>query len=281
MSKILRIVLVVLLTTFLLVDASLAQLKYPRVSQGAKVTQTAGLTDITISYHRPGVKGRVIWGELVPFDAVWRTGANEATTIEFSTEVSVAGTKIAAGKYSLFTIPSREEWTIVINKNPNTWGAYDYKPEEDVVRFKVKPETSGHQEWLVFTFENLSKGSLDVVMRWEKVKVTFPVAFSTDEMVLKGARADLGWQPGYRAAAYCLDNNLSLEDGKKWIEQSVSVEKTYGNLSLKARYLALDKKYKDAVKTMQEALELGQKMDNKPMNYGEMENLLNEWKKIK
>jgi hypothetical protein len=281
MSNYFKIVLVLLLAAFLMVNTSQAQLKYPRVSQGAKVTQTVGLTDVTIVYHRPGVKGRVIWGELVPYDAVWRTGANEATTIEFSTEAMIAGTRIAAGKYSLFTIPSREEWTVVINKNPNTWGAYDYKQEEDVLRFKVKPEAGEHQEWLIFTFENLSKGSVDIVMRWEKFKVTIPVTVTTDEFVLKGVKTDLGWQPGYRAAAYCLENNLSLEEGKKWIEQSVAVEKTYSNLSTKARYLALDKKYTDAAKTMKEALDLGQKMENKPMNYGEMEKLLNEWSKMK
>jgi hypothetical protein len=271
--------LVFLFALILLVNSSPAQLKYPQISPGATVVQTAGITDITVTYHRPGVKGRVIWGELVPYDQVWRTGANNATTIQFSTEVTIAGTKIAAGKYSLFTIPSREEWTVVINKNPETWGAYNYKQEEDVLRFSVKPESGDHQEWMIFTFENLSKNSVDLVLRWEKMKVSFNISVNTDDLVLKGVKPDLGWQTASRAASYCLDNNVALEDGKKWIDQSLAVERNYWNLTVKARYLALDKKNKEAVKTMQEALDLGQKMEQKPGNLGEMEKLLQDWKK--
>jgi Protein of unknown function (DUF2911) len=263
----------------LLLTSAQAQLKYPQLSPGAKATQTVGITDITISYHRPGVKGRVIWGGLVPYNEIWRTGANESTTIEFSDEVSIAGTKVSAGKYSLFTIPALEEWTVVINKNPNGWGAYGYKQEEDLLRFKVKPEMAEHQEWMMFTFENLSKNGVDLVLRWEKVKVSVPISVNTDELVLKGAKADLGWRSAYQAASYCLDNNVSVEDGKKWNDQSLAVEQNYWNLTLKARYLALDKNFKEATKTLQKALDLGQKMENKPMNYADMEKLMQEWKK--
>ena len=279
MSAFFRVSLSFITIFVLLLTSTQAQLKYPQVSPGAKATQTVGITDITISYHRPGVKGRVIWGGLVPYNEIWRTGANEATMIEFSGDVSIAGTKVPAGKYSLFTIPAQEEWTVVINKNPNGWGAYGYKQDEDLLRFKVKPEMAEHQEWMMFTFENLSKNGVDLILRWEKVKVTIPISVNSDELVLKGAKADLGWRPAYQAASYCLDNNVSVEDGKKWNDQSLAVEQNYWNLTLKARYLALDKNFKEATKTMQKALDLGQKMENKPMNYADMEKLMQEWKK--
>ena len=136
MSAFFRVSLSFITIFVLLLTSTQAQLKYPQVSPGAKATQTVGITDINISYHRPGVKGRVIWGGLVPYNEIWRTGANDATTIEFSSDVSLAGTKVPAGKYSLFTIPAQEEWTVVINKNPNGWGAYGYKQDEDLLRFK-------------------------------------------------------------------------------------------------------------------------------------------------
>jgi hypothetical protein len=283
MFKFITVVVMFLLTIFLLNDPGMAQAKYPRVSPLAKTTQTVGITDMTVTYSRPGVKGRVIWGELVPYDEVWRTGANEATTFEVSTEVTVAAVKIPAGKYSLFTIPSREEWTVVINKNPNTWGANNYKAEEDVVRFKVKPEPAEHQEWMIFTFDNLTKSSIDLVLRWEKVRISIPIAVNTDDLVINAAKNELGWQPASRAASYCLENNVSLEEGKKWIDRSLAVEKNYWNLTLKARYWAFDKKYKEAIKTMQEALDLAQKMaeNQKPWNLADMEKLQSEWKQMK
>ncbi len=274
-----RITLVFLLTLVLLIDSSSAQTRNVQVSPGATTVQTAGITDITVTYHRPGVKGRVIWGELVPYDQIWRTGANNATTIEFSTEVTIAETKIAAGKYALFTIPSREEWTVIINKNPNNWGTDKYNQEEDVLRFKIKPQAAEHQEWMIFTFENLSKNSVDLVLHWEKIKLSFTIAVNTDDLVLQGFKTNLGWQSSLNAASYCLNNNVALEDGKKWVDQSLAVEKNYWNLTLKARYLALDKKNKEAAKTMQEALDLGKKMEPQPWNYSEMEKLLQGWKK--
>lgn len=278
MNTFFRIGFVFLLTLILLTNNSPAQTRNVQVSPAATAVQTAGITDITVTYHRPGVKGRVIWGELVPYDQIWRTGANNATTIEFSTEVTVAGTKIAAGKYSLFTIPAREEWTIIINKNTTLSGTDGYKQEEDVVRFKIKPQATEHQEWMMFTFENLSKSSADLVLCWEKMKVAFTINVNTDDLVLKGFKTDLGWQSASRAASYCLDNNVALEDGKKWIDQSLAVERNYWNLTLKARYQALDKNNKAAAETMQEALDLGQKMERKPWNLDAMEKLLKEWK---
>jgi hypothetical protein len=119
--------------------AAQAELKLPRPSPKATVTQTIGYTDVTVAYSRPGVKARVIWGSLVPYDKPWRTGANEATTFTCSEEITFEGKKLPAGTYSLFTIPGHKMWTVVLNKEKDLWGAYEYKPEQDILRAEVQP----------------------------------------------------------------------------------------------------------------------------------------------
>ena len=113
---------------------ALAQMDLPRVSPNATVSQVIGITTVTVDYFRPGVKDRVIWGELVPYDEIWRTGANRATTVSFDTEVMITGKKVDKGTYSLFTIPSVNEWTVILNSNAELWGTMGYKEEEDVLR---------------------------------------------------------------------------------------------------------------------------------------------------
>jgi len=147
----------------------------PRVSPNASVSQTIGVTEVTISYGRPGVKGRTIWGELVPYGEVWRTGANEATTISFSKDVTVEGEPLPAGTYALFTIPKEAEWIIVFNKNAQQWGAFDYNASQDALRVKVKPQAASPQEWMSFSFEDLSSNSATVVLRLEKLAVPFKI----------------------------------------------------------------------------------------------------------
>src|ERR1035437_5918867 len=131
MKKILNITFALCLIAFM-PSISKAQLKMPQASPKASVMQMVGLTEISIDYHAPSVKGRTIWGDLVPYDSVWRTGANEATVISFSDDVMIEGKKLAAGKYAIFTIPGKAEWTIIFNKKKDLWGAYGYNKDEDV-----------------------------------------------------------------------------------------------------------------------------------------------------
>lgn len=147
----------------------------PRASPNASVSQTIGVTEVTISYGRPGVRGRKIWGGLVPYGQVWRTGANEATTISFTRDVLIEGQKLPAGTYALFTIPNENEWTIIFNKNPKQWGAFDHDPQQDVLRVKVKPQAADHEEWMNVSFRDLSRDSATLVLRWEKIAVPFRV----------------------------------------------------------------------------------------------------------
>src|SRR5688572_10445729 len=157
-----------------------AELPVPWVSPGASIREMVGITDVVVEYHRPAVKGRKIWGGLVAYGEVWRLGANEASTIQFSTPVKVNGHDVPAGTYGLFAIPGPDEWILVLSKNPKQWGAYRYKQEEDVLRFNAKPQTGPFTEWMVFTITPLERGKGAVEMAWENVRVSFTVEADAD-----------------------------------------------------------------------------------------------------
>ncbi len=159
----------------LFIGISFAQQEKIRVSPKASVMQVVGFTEVKIDYSRPGVKGRNIWGELVPYNKVWRAGANEATIISFSSDVMIEGKKLAAGKYSFFTIPNKDEWILIFNKVADQWGAFEYNETEDALRISVKPKSNGFQEWLTFSFTKVDDKSAIVNFEWEKVKVPFKI----------------------------------------------------------------------------------------------------------
>jgi hypothetical protein len=146
-------------------------LKKLRVSPEAEVMQVVGLTKVAISYSRPGVKGRKIWGGLVPYDKVWRAGADEATKITITTDVMIEGKKLSAGSYSFFVIPTKKEWTIIFNKVADQWGAFEYNEAEDALRLKVKPKTAEFEEWLKYEFVKTGDYSANLCLHWEKLKV--------------------------------------------------------------------------------------------------------------
>ncbi len=155
--------------------------KEVRVSPKASIEETIGLTDVTISYSRPGVKNRKIWGGLVPYDKVWRAGANEATKITFSTAVKINGKSLPAGSYGFFIIPSKKNWTIIFNKVADQWGAFTYNEAQDALRLSVAPQQTAYHEWLTYTFENMTvtsngkPNSAIAYMKWEKIKLPFTI----------------------------------------------------------------------------------------------------------
>ena len=263
---------------------AMAQLDLPRVSPQATVSQTVGLTNVTITYCRPGVKGRVIWGGLVPYDQVWRTGANEATTITFADAVTIDGTKLPAGTYGLFTIPGKDEWTVIFNKTAKQWGAYQYKQAEDALRIKVKPHEMPFHELLTFCFPAVSTESATVAMVWDKLAVPFTFKVDTVDKVLTEARKAIAvakpddWRTSYRAAAFCLDNNVALPEAKTWLAKSVAVKETMYNLAGQARLLALDGKKADAIALAKKAIAVGKAADPKT-DTSMVENLIKEWEK--
>lgn len=233
-------------------------IKFPAVSQKAKVLQTVGLTDIKVVYHRPGVKERKIWGELVPMDKVWRTGANDATLIKFSTDVEIGGKKVEKGEYALFTIPGKDEWTFIISKQVKLWGAMGYKDSEDVVRVKAKAKAVPHCEWLQFGFGKLSETSAMLYMHWEKVMVGFEIKVDTDGIVMASIKKAMGryWVPPYRAANYVMKKG-DLKKAKEFISASVGIKAVYWNMLLKAKIvkkLMAEQKDKKMVKKYKKKL---------------------------
>lgn len=163
-----------------------AQDKKPRKSPKASVSQTIGVdTEIKINYGRPGVKGRKIWGELVPYglqknedgegEIPWRGGANENTTIEFNKAIKVDGNELPAGKYGMHFIPGENEWTVIFSKNNSAWGSGDYKQSDDALRIKVTPKKAPMQEWLTYGFEDLADYSTTAYLHWEELKVPFKI----------------------------------------------------------------------------------------------------------
>ncbi len=259
-----------------------AELQLPRVSPAASVSQTVGVTEITITYSRPGVKGRVIWGDLVPYGKVWRTGANEATTIAFADDVTIDGHALPAGRYSLATIPTPETWTVIFNKVADMWGMYTYKAEEDALRITVKPRTAPFTEWLTFGFPELTPDSAVVAMTWEKLEVPFTVKVDVVATTVAKARAAVAaapmddWQTPYRAAAFLIEHDADTGEAQTWLERSIMVKETFANLGLKARFLAKGGDFKDAVETGKRAIELG-RAAHPPANTKELGKLVAEW----
>jgi hypothetical protein len=165
--------LVILFLSTILIQA---QDKKPRISPKAGVKQIVGLTNVEISYSRPGVKGRKIWGGLVPYSKVWRAGADEATKITFSTDVTIEGKKLPAGSYSFFIIPEQKgNWTLIFNKVADQWGAFEYNEAEDALRIKVKSAKSNMHEWLLYEFTDMKPTSAVINLKWENIKVAFNV----------------------------------------------------------------------------------------------------------
>ncbi len=260
-----------------------SELTLPRVSPNTKVSQSIGLTDFTLTYSRPGVKGRKIWGELVPYGEVWRTGANEATTFECSDAVTIDGKTLPAGTYTFYTLPTAGEWDVIFSHAKGAWGSNEYTPEKDALRLKVKPQDAPHQEWMTIGFENLSPASGDLVVRWEKMAIAVPVQVNTNEKAVANIRAALAerksddWQTLHRSAQYCFNAGINTDEAMAWEEQSVATKETYANLSLLADMKMKAGNAKEAIATAEKALKVGAADPDKP-NLKPTEKKLSEWK---
>ncbi|MGZ4871631.1 MAG: DUF2911 domain-containing protein [Candidatus Angelobacter sp.] len=230
-------------------NAQSAVLDLPRDSQHAKIIQRVGITDITINYHRPLVKGRKVWGGLVPYGQVWRAGANENTTIEFSDPVTVEGRPLAKGIYGLHMLPTENEWTIIFSKVATAWGSFSYNQTEDALRVTVKPQPADMTEALAYEVDDVTPTSAVVTLRWEKLAVPFKVEVNTNEIVAQNLHLQLRglaqytWDGWDDAATYLLTNKYNLEEALKYEDRSIGVEERYDNLINKSRILdALNRK---------------------------------------
>ncbi len=212
----------------------------PRVSQHATVSQRIGVVDITIDYHRPLVNGREIWGALVPYNGVWRAGANENTTISFSHTVKIDGKNVPAGTYGLHMIPTENQWEIILNKDFRAWGSFFYKEENDLMRFSAAPKATDFTELLTFSFDEVTPNSTTAVLRWEKLKVPFTIEIDLNKLVVEDINQQLTSLPGFfwqgwnQAANYCYQNNVMLEQGLEWADRSIQINKNVTNTFTKA-----------------------------------------------
>jgi hypothetical protein len=214
----------------------------PDISQKASVGQTIGITDIEIRYHRPSVNNRRIFGGLVPYDVLWRAGANEPTLISFSTPVKVEGQSLPAGSYSLYFIPGPAQWTVVLNKFTGGWGTYSYDPAEDAARAQVTPQPAEMQEQLAYTFDNPAAAHVTAALRWEKLRV--PVTIEVDvpatvkRSIADALRSGKHWDPNaWNAAARFALRQNDVDGALDYVNRSLAVGVTSSNLRMKASIL--------------------------------------------
>jgi Protein of unknown function (DUF2911) len=258
-----------------------AELPVPRESPGATVSQMVGITKIEITYHRPAVKGRTVWGGLVPYGEVWRLGANNATTIEFGDTVKVAGHEVPAGKYGFFAIPGPEKWTLILSKRAQQWGAFAYKAEQDLLRFEVKPEAGPATEWMTFSLAPAGSGKIMVEFAWEKLRFAFPVEVDVDKIVWSRYDATLADPKAsaddyLTAANYALNRGQRLEEAMAWIDKSISLEEGFWNCETKARLLRKAGRTKEALPLLEKALALSR--GKTPKGYQDaLEKTKKEW----
>ena len=287
-------------------DTASAQLRLPRPSQKASVMQTIGVTDVTIVYHRPGVKGRKIYGDwpadakapagegtldnqntrppgapIVPYGHMWRTGANDATQITFTDDVLVGGQPLAAGTYSLHTIPGKEEWTVVFNGTANQWGSFSYDASKDLLRIKTKAQAvADNQEWLAFQIEPTAENAARVNIRWEKLSVPFTVEVKdVVATTLTRARAAVAaskpddWTTPFQAANYAKANK-STDDAAKWFDQAlkaideqIKTKPNFQNYTRRATTLINAGKMPEGIAAAEKAVEVGkaEKADTAPL----------------
>jgi hypothetical protein len=287
MKKVLTVLFIVVLAVLVAGQDALAQtpqspqlplLRVPRLSQGAKITQVIGLSEVTIYYHRPGVKGREIWGGLLPYDSVWRAGANEPTLFTFSDEVTIEGKKLPAGTYRFVTFPGKSQWTVVFNSEVKNWGTM-YEEKYDVMKFTVKPEATPPEEWMSFGFTDLTPSSARVELAWANTKIGFKIEFNTVGKI----QASVGtWQLLNNAARYSLTEKVFNTEAMGWIDRSITMDKNASNLGTKAELLAAAGKVKEAIAAAEEAMTVGKAKDPKfesSRGGSALAKLLLDWKK--
>jgi hypothetical protein len=260
--------------------SALAQLQLPRPSPAGKVSQTVGLTEISIEYSSPAAKGRKLWGGLVPYGEVWRTGANQATKITFSRDVTIGSTAVPAGSYALFAIPSANEWTLIVNKDFNQSGAEHYKQDLDLVRIQVQPKAIPHRERLAYLVSEFTDDSASVDLEWEKVRVSLPVKLATQAQALANIKAmtEGAWGPYNTAARYMLESTRDFDAGLQLVDKSLAVKEHWFNLWTKAQLLAAKGKYKEAMSYAQKAKQVGEKSPQGFPMADDVNKALKDWK---
>lgn len=245
------------------------QIQMPQASPQATNVQKVGLTDVKVEYSRPSLKGRKIFGELVPFGQVWRTGANAATIVTFSTDVKIEGKDVPKGSYALYSIPQKDEWTFILSKNTELWGATGYDPADDAVRFNVKPrKTSNKYETMEITFVDITDTGASLMTKWENTSAKFRIETDVEPIVMKQIQEMVidkeVENPGlyYQAADYYFKNNKDLNQAHDWISKSVEADPKFWTMHLKAKIEQKMGKNKEAIASANRSMEMAREAKN-------------------
>lgn len=244
-----------------------AQLKVPAPSPSQTLKQAFGLSEITIDYSRPGAKGRVIYGDVVPFGKIWRTGANGATKITFGEDVKVEGNAVAAGTYALYTVPNKDNWEIMLYKDLTLAGnVADYKKENELVRFTVKPKALSEKvETFTIDVADVTSNSANIELNWEKTRVAFNVTADIDSKIMKNIEANVvnDNRPYFQAASYYYDNNKDLAKANEWADKAIAANpKAFWIVMLKAKIQAKQNDKKGAVASAEKVIALATEAKN-------------------
>jgi hypothetical protein len=237
--------------------------KLPQPSPPGSVEQIVGLTKVEVNYSRPSAKGRKVFGDLVPYGSVWRTGANQCTTVEFDGRVMVEGKPIPAGKYSLFTIPAEDAWMVIFNTNTELWGEGDRKPEEDILSVKVKPVKSDFTETFTIGFDAVKDDKARMDLQWENVRVGIELYADATQQAIANikealAKPDADFRAYHNSARFCVDRNMMPREALGWATKSVELEKKFWNLHTLALAQAQNSRYEEAIATAQASLKMAE-----------------------
>ena len=248
-----------------------AQIKTPQPSPLASTKQAFGLGEISLNYSRPQVKGRVIFGDLVPYDKIWRTGANNSSKITFSDDVMIEGNKLAAGEYAVYTIPGKTEWTVIFHKNLKMWGLGepgDYKEENDALRVKVKSTTSPSLvESFTMEISDVAAKTCKLVIAWEKTRVSVNISTDIDSKIEASIEKTLNPKPDagsyYSAASYYFENGKDLNKALEWVEKAIAGRPdAFWMVNLKAKICKGLNKKTEAIDAANKSKEMAQKAGN-------------------
>jgi hypothetical protein len=234
----------------------------PRISPEASISQRVGVSEVELRYSRPAVRGRTVWGDLVPWDQVWRTGANEATTLTLSHDGTFQGQKVEAGTYALFTIPGKRRWTLILNRNTDQWGSFEYRPQQDVLRVSAEPRPAPPEERLTFIVPEVTAETVRFELRWAGLAVPFEVSFDTSRLAREEARRQTSRRPNdtrlaWSWAYYFYKEGINPDQALDLAARAARESQVYWTWSLKARLLAQTGRYPEAVQAAVRALEYG------------------------
>jgi tetratricopeptide (TPR) repeat protein len=214
--------------------------KLPWESQAASVSQTIGMTELSVSYHRPAVKGRKVWGALVPFDTVWRAGANQNTVFASTSPFSAGGHALPAGRYGIHMIPTATTWTVIFSREAGAWGAFSYRESEDALRLTVTPSAGDFTEHLQYTFDEPTDSAVTLTLHWEKLAVAIPLSVPVNQVVMDTLRQQYRDLPRFfpmawiEGARWALQHNTELDVAEAWADSALQIQPSFAGMRLKA-----------------------------------------------